>query len=63
MEDSIPLTGQVIIIRHSRVAVVRVENEGGDEFEIDIPISMLPDGAEEGMRLEFEVRTKAWRHS
>ena len=59
MEDSITLAGQVIVIRHSRIAVVRVENEGGDEFEIDLPISMLPDGADEGMALEFEVRVKA----
>ena len=59
MEASINLSGQVVLIRYSRIAVVRVENEDGDEFEIDMPISMLPGGAEEGRRLEIEITVKA----
>jgi hypothetical protein len=53
--DSIKLKGQVTLIRHSRIAVVRIENDQGDEFDIDIPVSMLPPDALNGTRLEIGI--------
>ncbi|MDQ3920418.1 MAG: hypothetical protein M3348_18295 [Acidobacteriota bacterium] len=51
----ITIRGRVITKRMGRIAVVCLRNDSHDEYDTDVPLSMLPKGVEDGAEVEITI--------
>lgn len=54
----ITIRGRVITKRMGRIAVVCLRNDSHDEYDADIPMSMLPKGIEDGSEVEIKITVR-----
>jgi ribosomal protein L36 len=57
-QKKITIRGRVITKRMGRVAVICLRNDKHDEYDTDIPLSMLPKGVEDGAEVEITITVR-----
>lgn len=57
-KKQITIRGRVITKRMGRIAVICLRNDSHDEYDTDIPLSMLPKDIEDGAEVEIVITVR-----